>query len=188
MAGPNPVEPFRLEILSQRWSVGDYDDAYDTCSHGTIRATIDGTIVTDVEAEYGISQSARELLGSLDGRPPDGVAPEFLLCHACGYPFSAGCSNFGTSWTVERVADDVIIRNVRHYDALKGGKTYDLETRLPYRSYATEIVRFAETAKAFYFAAKPRLVFDAEELPFHLAWWREFDDRLERATRDIERR
>lgn len=188
MTGPHPVESFRLEILTQSWLVGDYDDAYDTCSHGRIRATIDGTIVTDVEAEYGISQSARELLSSLDGLTSNGVAPEFLLCHGCGYPFSAGCSNLGTTWTVDRQGHDVIIRDVRHYDALKGGKTFDLERRLPYTSYATEVVRFANTAKAFYFAAKPRLLFDPEELPFHVAWWREFDDRLERATRDIRQR
>ena len=175
-----PAERFRLEILSQGWIT---DGDYDTCSHGGIRAVIGGAIVTDVDGEYGISQSALSLLRTIErdhGTASTGF-DEYLLCHGCGYPFSLGCDNFGTDWVVEHRGDDVVLRNVRHHDATRGGIALDVRADLSLREYAGEVTRFARAARGFYMAAPPRRVPD-DERSFHDAFWREFDDRLAAAS------
>ena len=176
-------EDFRLEILSQRWlSEGEQAD-YDTCSHGTIRAVIGGAIVTAANGEYGISQSALSLLRSVehDHLPASTGFDEYLLCDGCGYPFSLGCSNFGTDWVVEHQGDAVVLRDVRHYDVTPGRIAFDVRADLSLRDYAREVARFAQAAQDFYVAAPPRRMPDHER-SFHDAFWREFDERLAAAS------
>jgi hypothetical protein len=179
-------EAFRLEVVSQGWlATGEYD----TCSHGSIRAVIDGTVVTTTAADYGISQSALALLRTIDqdhvrAFPATG---EPLLCHGCGYPFSFGCSNFGTDWNVEHAGEDVMLHGAIHYDATGGFVSHDVRVRLPREAYVREVAKFAQVSRDFYLAAEPRIVPEGEHA-YHVEFWREFDARLALASRDIGRR
>ena len=189
MTNDKAREAFQLDIVSQGWIMEGEDQALDMCSHGSIRAVIDGTVVSSTEAEYGISQSALVLLRTIDQDHSGGWSAlgETLLCHGCGYPFSFGCGNFGTDWTVEHAGDDVLLYGARHHDASRGGISHEVRVRLPREGYAHEVVTFARAARDFYMAAEPRRV-PEDELAFHREFWREFDDRLEQSSRDIRAR
>ena len=70
---------FQLEITDQHWPGETHEQSHDGCSHGGIRATIAGTVVTSDDTEYGISQSALSLLRTLDTVGPDRASSPQLV-------------------------------------------------------------------------------------------------------------
>ncbi len=171
-----------LQITSQHWLGEPHEQSHDGCSHGGIRAVIGETVVTSDDAEYGMSQSALSLLRTLeqDHSAAEPVSGGYLLCHGCGYPTHFGCSNFGTDWAVRHEGDKVLITQPRRIDALAGETEFDVQARVPIEHYRHQIVAFAETARDFYLSEGPRQV-EAWEQEFHVHFWAEFDERLERA-------
>jgi hypothetical protein len=182
---------FRLEIVEQHWLAptpnGRYEDgSVDACSHGTIRCEIGGVEVATADPDYGIFQSAVQLLRTLEHDRKDGVTENvgdspfeegLLLCHSCGYPLGFGCTNFGTNWDLCHESDFAIISNI---DTIGRGIPKDLEVRIPLATYRREIASFAREARTFYWSDGPRTPEDWE-LEFHNSLWFEFDSRLKRA-------
>ena len=165
-------KPLEISVTAQHWLGSD-----DACSHGSIRAVIDGTVVSDADSdEYGVVQSALQLLRTVDEDHEPGDT--YLLCHGCGYPLSFGCPNFGTDWTVRHDGEEVVLEQAVHYG--QGEQRFDLTTRLPSADYRRAVVAFARQARDFYFADGPRTP-EAWEQDLHDQFWVEFDERLERA-------
>jgi hypothetical protein len=164
--------PFEIAITAQHWLRPD-----DACSHGAIRATIGGTVVSDATSdEYGIVQSALQLLRTLErDHLPGG---DYLLTHGCGYPVSLGCSNLDTDWGVRHDGDEVVLEQAMHY--AQGEQRLDAAARLPAMEYRRAVAAFARTARDFYFAEGPRTA-EAWEQDLHDEFWAEFDQRLQRA-------
>lgn len=174
---------FDLEITDQHWLGEPHEESHDGCSHGGIRASIAGTVVTSEDTEYGINQSALSLLRTLeqDHSPAEPVSGGYLLCHGCGYPTHFGCGNFGTDWVVRHEGDAVVLSQPSHFDAVAGETKFDVVAAVPIDDYARQVIAFAETARDFYAAAQPRQLEDWEQ-EFHDQFWTEFDGRLMRAS------
>jgi hypothetical protein len=174
---------FQLEITDQHWLGEPREQSHDGCSHGGIRAVIDGTVVTSEDAEYGITQSALSLLRTVekDHSRSEPVSGGYLLCHGCGYPTHFGCSNFGTDWLVRHEGDTVVLSQPSHFDALGGETKFDVRAAVPIDDYRRQVIAFAETARDFYTAAEPRQLENWEQ-ELHEQFWQEFDGRLARAS------
>ncbi len=172
---------FEIEITDQHWIGEPHEQSHDGCSHGGIRASIAGTVVTSDDLEYGISQSALSLLRTLelDHNRFEPMGQGYLLCHGCGYPWIFGCGNFGTDWFVRHEGDTVVLSEPIRIAASE--TQFDIQARLSVVDYTIQVVAFAETARAFYVAAGARQI-EPFEQEFHDRCWAEFDDRLERAT------
>ena len=178
-------EDFVLEITSQAF-MGPNDFS----AHGGIRAVIDGVLITSDDTSYGITQSALQLLRTLEedrlqahGRPSSDrdrlpLDNGFLLCHDCGYPLSFGCTNFGTDWRVKHDRGQVIL-----YDpvlmATNMLQPRGLQVGIPLSEYRDKIVAFAREAHDFYFADGADRASDIPE--WDRSFWAEFDERLARA-------
>jgi hypothetical protein len=175
------IEPFEISVSSQHWLGPD-----DACSHGSIRATIGGTVVSDTDSDdYGIVQSALQLLRTLDDDHQ--LGGDYLLCHGCGFPDILGCTNFGTDWAVRHDGDTVVLLQPTHYAAIHVGRRdrlseteYDVRAHVPAADYRRAVADFAQQARDFYFAEGPREV-EAWQQDLHDQFWAEFDERLERA-------
>jgi len=70
---------FHIEIVKQGWITTDCAAAWDPCTHGDIRLTIDGQTVAagDGQGEYGISEAALGLLRTLDSDTPEQSNSQF---------------------------------------------------------------------------------------------------------------
>ena len=166
------VPGFRIEIVRQGW-LADVDPESDLCSHGSIRAWIDGVLVIDDATDYGISQSALLLLRTLDADhtadAPVGGGP--LLCHGCGYPIVFGCY-VGSDWAVRHDGDTVIL-------SVAGDRP--AEVRVPSSEYVDQVALFARSAREFYFTSGPKDVPD-EDREMRDSFWTEYDERLDVAV------
>ena len=92
------TRPFEISIFAQHW-LGPGD----ACSHGSVRAVIAGTVVSDTDGDdYEMVQSALSLLRTLDDDHQ--LGGDCLLCQGCGYPDILGCPNFGTDLAVPTTA------------------------------------------------------------------------------------
>jgi hypothetical protein len=181
---PNITEvmaSFEIEITEQHWLGEPHEQSHDGCSHGGVRASIAGTVVTSDDLDYGISQSALSLLWTLehDHNRFEPMGRGYLLCHGCGYPDVFGCGTFGTDWSVRHEGEIVVLSEPTRIDASE--TTFDIQARVSVVDYTLQVVAFAETARAFYIAAGPRQIAPVEQ-EFHDQFWAEFDDRLGRAT------
>lgn len=176
---------FSLDIAHQRWF-----GPRDCCSHGSVRATIGGVVVTsdDPDDEYGMNQSALQLLRAIENDHVQltrvTLDQGYLLGHGCGYPIGFGCGNFGTDWTVRHDGGDVVFSEPRTIDAMSMPqiRSFDVAVRLPIAAFRREVVEFASEARRFYFADGPRPVEDWE-VDLHERFWSEFDERYARARR-----
>lgn len=141
--------PFKISIEAQHWLGSD-----DAC-YGTIRAAIDGAVVSDADSdEYGVAQSALQLLRTLDAD------------HEAGGRSSAGNRSRDTAntCTVRRDGDEVVLDHVVHYG--QSERRFDVTARLPVADYRRAVAAFAQEAREFYFADGPRQV-DEPERPLH---------------------
>ena len=166
-----------IKILSQGW-LGPPDNwPWDLCSHGALRATIGGVVVTRESPDYGISQSALALLRTLsrDHTPQQPVISSgYLLGHGCGFPLWP-CPNFGTDWSVNHRESGVQIGDIR--DA--GAPSHpEISVTLPFDDYRREVVAFARTAREFYFSADAKRFSDDWDREAYEQFWTEFDALL----------
>lgn len=165
-------ELFEITLTAQHWLGPD-----DACSHGAVRAVIGGRVVSDAGSnEYGIAQSALQLLRTLDADHE--LGGDYLLTHGCGYPVLLGCSNFGTDWTVRHHGGDVVLGPAIHYG--DGEHTFDAFARVPMADYRLAVVAFATQARDFYIGDGPRTP-EPWEQDLHEQLWAEFEQRLQRA-------
>ena len=173
---------FEIEVTSQGWLPGrskDWEPARDDlCSHGDIRLVIGGHVIADGDGsgDYTISTSALALLRTLesDHSPRSPVVPTALVVH-CGGLLMVSCT-YGIDWTVSHRRGRVLIADVIKDEC----ETFDgLSADLPAGEYHRQIVAFAATAKAF-FSSVEKSLDDSTRTEFE-EFWREYDERLERA-------
>lgn len=181
-------DAFRIEILDQGWldPAPDYDPVrQDLCSHGEVRLVIGGETIADSSGSpgYGISEAALALLRTLESdHSPQAPVAERLIPHGCGAILMMGCP-IGIDWTVSHLpARRVRIQDVVRYDDTSGdGMTFPVDVEISADEYRREVIAFAERAKEpFHGVAKEP--FDALDRQAYEAFWREYDERLDRAT------
>ena len=185
---------FEIEIKAQGW-MGDYGPepktevaAIDLCSHGAIRLTIGGEVITagDEDArEYGISESALALLRTLEAdHSPEQPVAERLLFHGCGTFLMMGCP-IGVDWAVSHAAEVVRITDVVRYDTVdefEAVRFYGLAVDVPEGEYRSQVVAFAQSAKQP-FAGVTKNIADDYEQRMYDEFWQEYEARLARAER-----
>ena len=174
---------FEIEVTSQGW-LGEPRDGWDParddlCSHGDIRIVIGGRVIAagDGEVDYTISTSALALLRTLESdhsaRAP--VVPTMLVMH-CGMLLMTSCP-YGIDWSVSHRGDRVLLAEVikNETEPFPG-----LAADLSEDEYRRAIVAFAEAAKEPFSAVEKSL--DESTRAEYEAFWREYDERLARAT------
>ena len=170
---------FELEITSQGWLDVPNAERDDLCSHGDIRLVIGGPVVAagDGSGDYTISTSALALLRTLESdhsaRAP--VVPTALVMH-CGMLDMVSCPE-GIDWSVSHRDGRVLLADVVKNETERfPGSTADLSED----EYRRAIVAFAEAAKEP-FAAVEKSLDESTRAEFE-TFWREYDERLGRAT------
>lgn len=172
---------FELEITEQGWlEAPDWDPAReDLCSHGDLWLVIGGTVVAagDGSGDYAISTSALALLRTLESDHGRGtrVVPTSLVMHCGG--LTLGSCRYGIDWSVShrdgRVQLTDVVKN--ETEPFPG-----LAVDLPEDEYRRAIVAFAEAAKEPFRGIEKSL--DESTRSEYEAFWREYDDRLGRAS------
>jgi hypothetical protein len=176
-------QAFEIKLLRSGQTCSD--PIHDTCLAGALRVTINGVVIAD-DDDYGIADSALALMRTVDrdhNLVDRVIRSRYLLCHDCAFPDLA-CSNFGTTWTVTHRNGAVHLADVESYTThpIRRHLTFpDAETDIAEEDYRTEVVRFARQAKDAYFANGPRIV-DPDWRDLYGAFWREYDELLERLT------
>ena len=170
---------FELEIVSQGWLDVPNAERDDLCSHGDIRLVIGGRVIAagDGSGDYTISTSALALLRTLEsdhGRGPR-VVTTALVMH-CGMLSMISCP-YGIDWAVTHrdgrvLLDDVVKDETERFP--------DVAADLSEDEYRRAIVAFAEQAKEP-FATVEKALDDSTRADYE-AFWREYDERLGRAT------
>lgn len=192
MAETNVASQFEIEITMQGWlGANDPDLTYDPsrvdlCSHGGVRLTIGGRLISAGEHndEYGISESALALLRTLESdHSPRRPVAERLIFHGCGLILMMGCP-IGIDWSVSHGVGEVSIHDVVRYDDVDETKAVrfpDITVTIPEADYVDQVVAFAERAKRLFEGITKE--FDSDfELQQYRDFWSEFDGRLERAA------
>ena len=175
---------FELEIVSQGWldePSADWDpERDDLCSHGDIRLVIGGRVIAagDGSGDYAISTSALALLRTLESDHGLGprVAPTALVMH-CGGLSMITCP-YGIDWAVSHrdgrvFLSDVVVNETERLEGLAADLSED--------EYRRAIVAFAEVAKEPFAGIEKSL--DESTRAEYEAFWREYDERLDRAAR-----
>ena len=174
---------FEIEITSQGWldaPSADWDPARDDlCSHGDLRLVIGGRVIAAGvgSGDYAISTSALALLRTLESDHGLGprVAPTALLMH-CGGLSMITCP-YGIDWAVSHRDGRVFLSGVvvNETERLEG-----VEAELSEDEYRRAIVAFAEVATEP--LARIEKSLDESTRAEYEAFWREYDERLARAT------
>jgi hypothetical protein len=184
---------FEIEIVRQGWlgtndrGLTDDPSRVDLCSHGSFRLTIADRVIAagSDEYEYGISESALALLRTLESdHSSDHPVAERLIFHGCGLILMMGCP-IGIDWSVSHRGGQVLIDDVVRYDTTDEAKPTrfpGLATRLSESEYCRQIVRFAGHAKELFEGITKEFSDDYDQQQYE-EFWKEFDARLERATR-----
>ena len=185
---------FEILITRQGW-LGendpdlDYDPArVDLCSHGGIRLTVGGQVITfgEDDDEYGISESALALLRTLESdHSPEQRVAERLIFHGCGAILMMGCP-VGIDWSVSHVGGQVRIDDVVRYDTVDETEAVrfpGVAVELSEDEYRLQVVAFAERAKEPFEGIAKELADDFERQQYE-EFWEEFDARLDRAARN----
>ena len=178
---------FEIEILEQGW-LGSEQTEYDLCSHGKIRLVIDGQVISSVEENYGISESALALLRTLKSNHNE-VNPvaERLIFHGCGTLLMMGCP-IGINWNVTHVQGRVILNNIIRFDTTneeRSTKFTDLEAKLTEEDYRKQVIAFAVKAKQP-FQESPRSYYDDFDRQQFETFWKEYDALLKRKVRPTQ--
>jgi hypothetical protein len=178
---------FEIEVTSQGWlgePSADWEPAHDDlCSHGDIRLVISGRVIAPGEGsgDYAIGTSALALLRTLESDHSPGlrVVPTALVMH-CGGLLMVSCP-YGIDWAVLHRGRRVLISDVVKDECEKlDGLSADLSED----EYRRQIIAFATTAKEL-FAASEKSLDDSTRAEFE-EFWREYDERLERARAEAE--
>ena len=174
-------EEFHIEIVSHGW-LGSDESEHDLCSHGTIRLTIGGELISHDDTQYGVSEGALALLRTLDNdHAPSRRVAERLVPHGCGTVLMLTCP-VGIDWSVTHNEGVVLIRDVARYDTTNEDQVTrfpELEVMLPADHYRREVVAFADEAKRL-FDSSPRSFYDEFDREQHEVFWREFSSLLQR--------
>jgi hypothetical protein len=188
------VPTFELAITRQGWlepAPGcDYDPVHeDLCSHGDIRLTIGGQVISegDGRGEYGISEGALGLLRTLESNhaaeaswdSSERVAQR-LIPHGCGAMLMFTCP-IGIEWSVvHTAAGGVRITDVLRFDTVLEGKVVrfpDLAVELAEEEYQRQVVAFAQKAKEPFQGIEKSLPDDFARQEYR-EFWDEYDRRL----------
>jgi len=174
---------FEIEITSQGW-LGEpragWDPARDDlCSHGDLRLVIGGRVIADGDdsGDYAISTSALALLRTLESDHGRGarVVPTSLVMH-CGMLLMTSCP-YGIDWSVSHRDGRVLLADVVKNET---ERFPGLAAELSEDAYRRAVVAFAEKAKEP-FATVEKALDDSTRADYE-AFWREYDERLGRAT------
>jgi len=177
---------FEIEITQQGWLDPElHDDPYDLCSHGDIRLTVGGQIISpgDGEGDYTVSTSALALLRTLesDHSPERPVAVHLVLC--CGMLTMESCP-IGIDWSVTHLGERVRLHDVVRYDSVDTAAAVrfpGLNVDLAAADYRRRVVALAEKAKEP-FAGSEKALDDKYQRTLYEEFWREYDQRLRRAS------
>ncbi len=168
---------FHIEIIDQGWLPGcpAEEDLY---SHGHIRLTIGGKIVSDETEDYGIIDTALALLRTLatDHTTEIPVAPR-LIFHGCAI-FPMMTCPIGVNWDVTHSSNMIQIGNVtlrKTVDNSDAIRFPDLAVSVPFEKYKSEVVEFARKAKSLY-ANSPKRIEDVTDEEEYRKFWQEFDE------------
>jgi hypothetical protein len=185
--------PIEILITQQGW-LGendpdlDYDPAaVDLCSHGGIRLTIGGQVISlgEDDDEYGISESALALLRTLESdHSPERRVAERLIFHGCGLILMMSCP-VGIDWSVSHVDGQVRIDDVVRNDSVDETEAMrfpGVAGELSEDEYRLQVVAFAERAKEPFEGIEKEFEDDFERHQYE-EFWEEFDARLNRAAR-----
>jgi hypothetical protein len=170
---------FELEITSHGWLDVPDAEREDLCSHGDLRLVIGGRVIAagDGSGDYAISTSALALLRTLEsdhGRG-DRVVPTSLVMH-CGGLLMTSCP-YGIDWSVSHREGRVLLGDVVKNETERfAGLAVDLSEDESRRA----VVAFAERAKEPFATVEKAL--DESTRAEYEAFWREYDELLERAS------
>ena len=186
---------FEIGIIKQAWIDPklELDEApNDLCSHGDIRLEIGGQVIVSSEAEPGeevadwwtINTSALALLRTLesDHLPPDRRVADRLILH-CGMIEMMNCG-IGVDWSVRHLGGRVQLADVVRYDTTNEAKGVvrfpGLVVEVREDEYRRAVAAFAEEAKQL-FVGREKTPSDEYEQQVYEEFWREYDERLNRA-------
>ena len=175
---------FELEIVSQGWlgePSADWDpERDDLCSHGDLRLVIGGRVIAagDGSGDYTISTSALALLRTLESdhglrasRRADGARDALRQAPHDELPVR---DRLGGAHRDGRVFLSDVVKN--ETERLPG-----VAADLSEDEYRRAIVAFAEVAKEPFARIEKSL--DESTRAEYEAFWREYDERLDRAAR-----
>ncbi len=171
--------PFALEILDQAWLAGSAPSE-DLCSHGRIRLIIAGQTITDETADYGISESALDLLRTLaHNHSSTHPLAERLIFHGCGNMLMSGC-DIGINWSVHHQNGLIEISDVTRYDtnSQEGVIAFPhLRVCLPETTYRQVIIAFARHTESFFDGIEKQTNDEFYPGEYH-AFWNEYHQLL----------
>lgn len=182
------AEAFSLRLRTQHWLREDSADA-DLCSHGSFAISIGGVVVAEGNEDYGVSETALALLRTLE-REHDAAAPagarsrvaERPVFHGCGTILMLGCP-IGVDWSVRHEADLIRLNHVTVQPTTNERDAVilaDAQATVAVAHYRAEVLSFAEEARAYFRESTPKVFQDDFGRQQHVAFWREFDDIIDR--------
>jgi hypothetical protein len=173
----------KLLVQGFQWVKGPEDDPNDQCAHGRVLFKINDTeFVKPQDGVWTVSASALYLLRTLSENHSveDSVAEGNFLFPCCAFTvwlsgtrfpvMSLGCNN-GVNLEILHQGEMITVRSAAGSE------------KVPKSEWVTAVLDFASSVRGFYRASQLKVPIEDEyESQGWAAFWKEWDERYERAT------
>ena len=167
---------FTIKLLTQHWNDNEPDTGDDLCSHGKISLSIDDIVLSNNNSvDWTVASAAVRLMKSAVHGYDSKFELEMIPC--CGYLRLFPSSPEYITWDTTINNDTIIISNIRY--AKKGENELNMISDsfyIEYKSYALQVLKFAESVKTFYSSSLPRKFYDKWALEEFTEFWKEFHE------------